>query len=136
MSQVAEQSREEWTRVCAVSEILPDTGVCCLVAGKQVAVFRLASDDRVLAIGNHDPFSKANVLSRGIVGDKNGRAKVASPIYKQSFDLETGECFDDPNVSVPSYEVRVRDGIVEVKEPITRTLRTGNSGLLSEVQSA
>jgi hypothetical protein len=61
---------------------------------------------------------------------------VASPIYKQSFCLETGECMDDPSVSVPSYEARVRDEIVEVKEPITRTLRAGNAPVLSEVHTA
>jgi nitrite reductase (NADH) small subunit len=101
-----------------------------------VAVFRVGEGDRVLAIGNYDPFSKANVLSRGIVGDRAGRVKVASPIYKQSFCLETGECLDDPGVSVPTFDVRVRDGIVEVQESNTRTLRSGNTALLSEVSSA
>ncbi|HEU4610555.1 MAG TPA: nitrite reductase small subunit NirD [Kofleriaceae bacterium] len=140
MMRVAEPNRADdkepvWTRVCPVAEILPDTGVCCLVGNKQVAVFRL-QDGRVFAIGNYDPFSKANVLSRGIVGDRQGRVKVASPIYKQSFCLATGECLDDPSASVPAYQVRVRDEIVEVMEPITRPLRPGNSGLLSEVQRA
>jgi nitrite reductase (NADH) small subunit len=136
MIKATEQKREEWTEVCALSEIVPDTGVCCLVQGKQVAVYRLGESDRVLAIGNFDPFSKANVLSRGIVGDRAGTPKVASPIYKQSFSLLTGECLDDPTVSVPAYEVRIIDGIVQVKDPITRSLRAGNKGLLSEVHSA
>lgn len=138
MIRPAEQSRDEWTRVCALTDILPNTGVCCLLNKKQVAVFRLSSaaGERLFAIGNYDPFSKANVLSRGIVGDRNGRAKVASPIYKQSFCLETGECLDDASVRVPCYEARVHDGIVEVREPITRALRGGNNGLLSEVHSA
>jgi nitrite reductase (NADH) small subunit len=137
MNQASELSLEaQWTAICPLSEILPDTGVCCLVGQKQVAVFRLGEGDRVLAIGNFDPFSRANVLSRGIVGDRAGRPKVASPIFKQSFCLETGECLDDPTVSVPAYEARVCDGIVEVKEPLTRTLRSGNTPLLSEVHSA
>jgi nitrite reductase (NADH) small subunit len=131
MMQVAESSREAWTRVCAVEDIVPDTGVCCLVAGKQVAVFRVAATDRLFALSNYDPFSRANVLSRGLVGDRNGRYKVASPIYKQSFALDSGECLDDPAVSVATYEVRVSDGIVEVQEPITRALRPGNTGPLS-----
>ncbi|MDB4989193.1 MAG: nirD [Myxococcaceae bacterium] len=129
-----EKTRTEWTRVCPLDEIVPDTGVCCLVGQKQVAVFRLG-DDRVLAIGNFDPFSRANVLARGIVGDRDGRPKVASPIYKQSFALDTGECLDDETVSVPAYEVRVNDGIVEVQDSKTRTLRAGNAPLLSEVQT-
>ena len=52
-----------WIEVCALEDIVPDTGVCALVNGAQVAVFRV-DGDRVYAIGNHDPFSRANVLSR------------------------------------------------------------------------
>jgi nitrite reductase (NADH) small subunit len=54
------------------------------------------------------------VLSRGIVGDKNGVPKVASPVFKQNFDLRTGQCLDDPAVSVKSYPVRLRGTRVEV----------------------
>jgi nitrite reductase (NADH) small subunit len=134
MIPASELNLDVWARICAVGDIVPDTGVCCLVAGKQVALFRLGESEQVFALGNYDPFSKANVLSRGIVGDRQGRAKVASPIYKQSFALDSGECLDDPSVSVPTYEVRVCDGFVEVKEPLTRVLRSGNtSQLLSEV---
>jgi nitrite reductase (NADH) small subunit len=57
------------------------------------------------------------VLSRGIVGDREGRATVASPIYKQVFELATGLCLDDPDVMVPTYPVRVVDGIVEIGPP-------------------
>lgn len=131
MMQAAESSREAWTRVCAVEDIVRDTGVCCLVANKQVALFRVAANDQLFALSNYDPFSRANVLSRGIVGDRGGRYKVASPIYKQSFALDTGECLDDAGVSVATYEVRVVEGMVEVKEPITRALRPGNTGPLS-----
>jgi nitrite reductase (NADH) small subunit len=48
------------------------------------------------------------------VGDRNGIPKVASPIYKQNFNLQTGECFDDPTVQLPVYPVRVADGQVQV----------------------
>ena len=135
MITAVETEQASWARICALEDIVPDTGVCCLFAGKQVAIFRLGEGEQLYAIGNYDPFSRANVLSRGIVGDRNGRPKVASPIYKQSFALDSGECLDDPTVSVPAYEVRVSEGIVELREPITRTLRAGNSALLSEVHS-
>lgn len=101
-----------WIDVCALSDIVPDTGVCALVGARQIAVVR--AGDGVYAIDNFDPFSKAYVLSRGIVGDKNGVPKIASPIYKQSFDLQSGVCLDDPSVSVAVYDVRVRDGRIEV----------------------
>ena len=73
----------------------------------------------VFAISNFDPFSRAFVLSRGIVGDKQGIPKIASPIYKQSFDLRTGQCLDDPQVRVPTYDIRVERGRILVRLPET-----------------
>ena len=103
-----------WYAVCELEDIVPDTGVCALLGGQQIAVVRVGAGEDVFAIGNFDPFSKAFVLSRGIVGDKGGVAKIASPIFKQSFDLRTGRCLDDPSVAVPVWPARVRDGRVEV----------------------
>jgi nitrite reductase (NADH) small subunit len=102
----------EWEDACAVEAVLPGTGVCALVAGRQVAIVR--TTEAIYAIGNFDPFSKAFVLSRGIVGDRGGIPKIASPIYKQTFDLRTGQCLDDPRVRLPTYEVRVERGRILV----------------------
>jgi nitrite reductase (NADH) small subunit len=88
-------------KICRLADIVPDTGVAALVGGEQVAVFRV--DQEIYAIGNRDPFSGANVLSRGIVGDLNGELVVASPVYKQHFSLVTGRCIEDASVSVPVY---------------------------------
>jgi nitrite reductase (NADH) small subunit len=104
-----------WTQVCALSDIIPDTGVCALVHGRQVAIFRLARlQDQVFAIDNYDPNSNAAVLSRGLVGNLGDRVVVASPIYKQHFDLATGECLESPENSVAAWQVQVRDGQVWV----------------------
>ena len=105
-----------WIDVCALEQLIPGRGVCALVGPYQVAVFRIGADD-VYAVSNYDPFSKAFVLSRGIVGSRGDRLKVASPVYKQSFDLQTGECLDDPSVSIPTFEVRVEAGVVQVAAP-------------------
>ncbi len=105
---------QNWIEVCAVECIAPGTGVCALIGAEQVAIFRIAATDELFAIGNHDPFSGANVLSRGIIGDKNGKPKVASPVYKQNFCLLTGECLDDPAVKLPIYPVRCENGRVMV----------------------
>jgi nitrite reductase (NADH) small subunit len=136
MTKAAETPEPRWLRVCPLEQILPNMGVCCLVGREQVAVFRIGETDELYALSNFDPFSRANVLSRGIVGDRAGRAKVASPIYKQSFALDTGECLDDPNVKLPTFEVRVYDGIVEVREQVTHALRIGNSELINEARTA
>jgi NAD(P)H-dependent nitrite reductase small subunit len=103
-----------WVAVCKLTDIVPDTGVCALVNGRQVAVFRLGGDDSVYAIDNRDPFSRANVLSRGIVGDLKGERVVASPVYKQHFNLVTGQCLEEADVRIAAFPVRVEDGMVLV----------------------
>jgi nitrite reductase (NADH) small subunit len=105
-----------WVSVCRVDQLSVDVGVAALVGGQQVALFRL-DVDQIRAIGNLDPYSRANVLSRGIVGSRGEAVFVASPMYKQPFDLRTGQCLDDPGVSVPTFEVRVADGAVQVLAP-------------------
>lgn len=99
---------DEWVCVCRIDEIVPGTGVCALVDGEQVAVFRLA-DDTIHAIGNIDPESGAAVLSRGLVGNLGERVVVASPIHKQHYDLRSGECLEESALCVPAWPVR-RDG--------------------------
>lgn len=105
-----------WIAVCRYDDLIPERGIAALVDTVAVAVFR-THDGELHALSNVDPFSNASVLSRGIVGDRGGRATVASPIYKQVFELATGVCLDDPAVSVPTYPVRVIGGVVEVRSP-------------------
>ena len=107
---------DDFVVICRLDDIVPNTGVCALVAGRQIAVFRL-DDDSVYAVDNLDPFSRATVLSRGIVGDLKGEIVVASPIYKQHFSLATGQCQEDPEVRISVYAVRVEGGRVRVSVP-------------------
>ena len=106
-----------WVDVCASADLIPDRGVCALVGGHQVAIFRVSPYDELYAVGNHDPFSRANVISRGIVGSRGDVVKVASPMYKQNFDLRTGVCLDDPTIALPVYAVREIAGRIEVAAP-------------------
>lgn len=103
--------------VCRLDQIEREGGVTALVAGEAVAIIR-THDDHVYALSNYDPFSKASVLARGIVGTRSVDGEdvpfVASPMFKQAFDLRTGECLDDRAVAVATYDVRVVDGVVEV----------------------
>lgn len=95
--------------VCRVAELVPERGVAALVDGAQVALFRIDGADgpEVFAVDHHDPFSGANVLARGIVGRTDGRWYVASPVYKQRFDLATGRSLDDDSVSVDTWSVEL-----------------------------
>ncbi len=104
----------EWIEVCPVEDLQPDSGVCALVKGLQVAIFYMPKESAVYAINNYDPFGKANVLSRGLIGDMNGQPVVASPLYKQHFNLQTGACLEDETVTLPVYAVRIDNGNVQV----------------------
>lgn len=105
-------SAVSWKPICTTSDLAHHIGVCAKVGNQQIALFQLAG--RIYAINNYDPFSDANVLSRGIIGDLKGRDVVASPIYKNHFDLSTGECLEDSSVAIPTYAVRTNGDVVEI----------------------
>jgi len=99
--------------VCSYEALLPERGVAALIGQRQIALFR-THDGAVYALDNHDPVSAANVMSRGIVGNRGDVPRVASPMFKQVYDLRTGQCLDDPDVVIPAYAVQVVDGQVLV----------------------
>lgn len=103
-----------WVDVCAVEDLDLDRGAAALIAGEPVAVFRCSPDGALFAIGNIDPYSDASVLARGIVGSIGDRRVVASPVYKNRFDLETGVALEDPGVRVAVHQVEIADGRVRV----------------------
>lgn len=106
-----------WLPVCDLGDLQPERGVAVLAGNAQVALFRTWSG-QLFAVANRDPYSGANVLARGIVGTRSGRDVVISPMYKQAFDLATGQAVDDPAVCLPVFGVRAGpDGTVQVAVP-------------------
>ena len=103
----------QWTPICRYDDLVPERGVAALVDGAPIAVFR-TFDGELFALHNVDPFSGASIMSRGIVGTRGEAPTVASPMHKQVFDLRSGTCLDDPSVTLPSFPIRCRDGLVEV----------------------
>jgi nitrite reductase (NADH) small subunit len=101
------------TVVCRYADLEAEVGVAALVEGEAIAIFR-THDGNIHAISNYDPWSRASVLARGIVGTRSGVPFVASPMHKQAFDLRTGQCLDDAAVRVPTYDVEVTEGLVLV----------------------
>lgn len=104
----------KWQTICTLEDIIPGTGVCALVNGEQIALFRPNKDEQVFAIHNMDPFAKSNVLSRGLICEHQGELWVASPLKKQRFNLKDGRCLEDERFSVKAFEVRIHQGIVEM----------------------
>lgn len=106
-----------WLPVCAVADLEVERGRAALIEGTQVALF-LLHDGRVHAVSNLDPYSGAHVISRGIVGTREDVPTVASPMYKQVFDLRTGACLDtqgkDP-LTLRVWPVAVENDTVLIK---------------------
>jgi nitrite reductase (NADH) small subunit len=108
-------STKSWINVCELSDLIPDTGVCALVGKEQVAIFHSRKLNELFAVGNYDPIGDANVLSRGIIGSVGDEIVVASPLYKEHYNLRTGECVEKPEYKIPVYPVRIDDGLVQVQ---------------------
>uniref|UniRef100_UPI0005532AF5 nitrite reductase large subunit NirB n=1 Tax=Komagataeibacter kakiaceti TaxID=943261 RepID=UPI0005532AF5 len=116
---VAPAGPEDWTELCGLEDLVAKSGVVAWHDGSQIALFYLpATPDvpaRVYAIDNHDPFSNANVIGRGIMGDLKGQVVVASPLYKQHFRLEDGQCLEDPTVRLRTWDARLENGRVAIR---------------------
>ena len=113
---VHELDNRTWTVVARFDALCTDRGVAALISSEPVAVFRLA-DGSLAAVDHVEPFTGVPVLARGLVGSAGDVTYVASPLHKQRFDLATGQCLDDPSVSVRVWPVEVIDGDVCVAAP-------------------
>jgi nitrite reductase (NADH) small subunit len=117
----ATPAEQRWVDICKLERINPGTGVAAMIDGEQIAIVK-TRDGQLYALSNFDPFSKAFVIARGIVGDREGTPKIASPIFKQTFDLRSGQCLEDPGVRLPVFETRVMNGRIQVLFPSSRRL--------------
>lgn len=112
---------QQWQTVCQMDDLITNSGVCALIeqsdkaiVAEQVAIFHVPNtEQQVYAIGNYDPIGKANVLYRGIVGSIGEQLVVASPLFKQHFSLQTGQCLQE-DISVKHYPVRIMDQQVQL----------------------
>ena len=111
MSVTIEQ--DTFVDVCSFAQLEPLWGEAALVDDEQVALF-LMPDGTLYAVSNEDPATGSFVMSRGIVGSRGAHHTIASPLHKQVYSLETGECFTDSALRLPTFSVRVAEGRVEV----------------------
>ncbi|MFV5191574.1 MULTISPECIES: nitrite reductase small subunit NirD [Acinetobacter] len=116
----------QWVEVCALEDITPNTGVGALIEGQSVALFRVGHEKRIYALSNKDPFSQANVMCRGIIGDLQGERVIASPIYKQHFSLATGRCLEDKDQKLLVFPTKIENGRVWVGAVPQKTYITNN----------
>ncbi len=131
MTILKEMNELEWIEVCPLDAITPNTGVGALMNDQQIAIFRVGNEKRVYALSNQDPFSKAFVMSRGILGDLQGERVVASPIYKQHFSLATGRCLEDKDQKLLVFPSKIENGQVWISPTPQKTYIT-NTGTVQD----
>ena len=97
-------------KVCKLEDI-PKLGARRFHAGDgpAIAIFRSASD-QVFALRDQCPH-KGGPLSQGIVFGES----VACPLHNWCIDLKTGSAAAPDEGCVKRYDVRVVDGVIELK---------------------
>ncbi|KNC18739.1 nitrite reductase [Arthrobacter sp. RIT-PI-e] len=101
-----------WAAVCLLDDLEEYWGEAALLGEAQIALFRFPGD-RVHAVGNVDPRTRAAVLARGIIGSRGSTPTITSPLHKEVYDLLSGTCLSGGE-GLRIYPVRCTDGVVEV----------------------
>jgi nitrite reductase (NADH) large subunit len=120
---VSADARTRWVHVGRVSDFPKDSGACVKVEGVQIAVYHFAARNEWYACQNMCPHKRELVLSRGIIGDTNGIPKVACPVHKKTFSLESGKCLSGDDLSVNLYAVKVEGDAVYLQLPVTKKMQ-------------
>lgn len=107
----------EWIGVGKVWDFPHDGGATIKYGGTQIAVFNFASRGEWYATQNMCPHRREFVLSHGMLGDRNGKPKVACPVHKKTFSLETGEYLSGEDYSLRVFPVKVEGDDVFLQLP-------------------
>lgn len=112
---VTVEKTDQWQLVGESKFFAPDGGMAIKVHDKQIAIFNFSNRDQWFACDNLCPHKKQNVLARGLLGDLNGIPKVACPMHKKTFSLQTGECLNDIACqSIQIYPIKEENGKVYI----------------------
>jgi nitrite reductase (NADH) large subunit len=106
-----------WVRVASTRDFPRDGGLAVKYGDAQIAVFNFASRGEWYATQNMCPHREDMVLARGIIGDQGGKPKVACPLHKKTFALESGECLSGEAYRIATFPVRVAGDDVFVELP-------------------
>ena len=110
-------SEKSWVEVGSTSDFLPDIGTPILYGSTQLAVFNNAKRGEWYCTQNMCPHKQAFVLSQGIIGDASGAPKVACPLHKKQFSLETGDQLDGDELNILTFPIKVEGDKVLVELP-------------------
>ncbi len=117
LKDLRESPERQWVKVGAVSHFPCDGGAAIKYGKTQIAVFNFSSRGEWYATQNMCPHKQAFVLSRGIVGDAQGTPKVACPLHKKTFCLESGSCLSGEDYEVLTFPVKTEGDDVYLELP-------------------
>src|SRR5262249_7114232 len=106
-----------WVRVARLADVPRDGGITYVHGALEVAVFNFASRGTWYATQSICPHRGDGVLGRGLLGSQGGVPKVACPLHKKTFSLDTGAGLSDPSLCVQTFPVEVRGDAVWVRLP-------------------
>ena len=101
-----------WFYACLAEEVPENGGVCVKYGDEQIALFHFTRRNEWYATQNECPHRQQMALSRGMIGTQGDEPKVACPFHKKTFSLRTGQCLNDQQSAIKTYEVRVEEGKV------------------------
>ncbi|WP_147679164.1 nitrite reductase small subunit NirD [Algibacter pacificus] len=96
-----------WFKAATIKDFPKDGGACVKYKDKQIAVFNYARTKTWYACQNLCPHKIEMVLSRGMIGDDKGVPKVACPLHKKTFSLESGENLNGDLEAIATYPVKI-----------------------------
>jgi len=112
-----DEAAPRWVPVGLADDFPIDGGATVKYGKSQIAVFNFASRGEWYASQNMCPHKKAFVLSRGIIGTAGEEPKVACPLHKKTFSLESGESLQGEEYRIRTFRVKVEVGRVYVELP-------------------
>lgn len=125
------RSEKSWVKVGQTNDFPMNAAAAILYGETQLAVFNNAKRGEWSCTQNMCPHKQAFVLSQGIIGDTNGTPKVACPLHKKTFSLETGEELGDGDLQILTFPVRIEGDDVLVELPSVEEIDAilGTNGL-------
>ena len=122
LTHAADLDATRWVPVGTADDFPIDGGSTIKYGRTQIAVFNFSTRGEWYATQNMCPHRKAFVLSRGMIGDAKGTPRVACPLHKKTFSLETGKSLQDEEYSIRTFPVKVENGSVSLNLPPTEVL--------------
>ncbi|HEY5621590.1 MAG TPA: nitrite reductase large subunit NirB [Pontiella sp.] len=110
-------TEKQWVCFGEASAVPTDGGATLKYGRHQIAVFNFSKLNKWFASQNLCPHKREMVLSRGLLGDVAGLPKVVCPMHKRAFSLETGEGLTDPELSITTFSVDIREGKIFIELP-------------------